>query len=130
MTTVEAEGIKFCKWCNNILYPAEKKDESGKPVLMYVCRYDAYQERAVNPCVYVNNVMHNVNELSLIISDVITDPTLPRAKQYCPECGHDEAVFFQAQTNRDDQGMELYFVCTNDSCMHRWRGIRNNSLDD
>jgi DNA-directed RNA polymerase subunit M/transcription elongation factor TFIIS len=34
----------------------------------------------------------------------------------CPQCNHNEAVFFSASS---EQGMTLYFNCT--SCGHRWR---------
>lgn len=41
------------------------------------------------------------SELTHIVADVISDPTLPRTEQHpCPKCGHREAVFFQAQTRR------------------------------
>ena len=41
------------------------------------------------------------SELTHIVSDVISDPTLPRTEDHhCPKCGHKEAVFFQAQTRR------------------------------
>lgn len=40
--------------------------------------------------------MHEVDELTNIVSDVIGDPTLPRSEDHpCPKCKHREAVFFQ-----------------------------------
>lgn len=38
----------------------------------------------------------------------------------CCRCHHREAVFFQSQSTRDEEGMRLYFVCTNPQCGHRW----------
>jgi DNA-directed RNA polymerase subunit M/transcription elongation factor TFIIS len=40
--------------------------------------------------------MHEVDELTNIVPDVIGDPTLPRSEDHpCPKCKHREAVFFQ-----------------------------------
>ena len=51
---------------------------------------------AENNCIYVNKIMHEVDELTNIVADVITDPTLPRSEEHpCPKCKHKEAVFFQ-----------------------------------
>lgn len=61
------------------------------------------------------------SELTHIVPDVISDPTLPRTEDHaCPKCGHREAVFFQAQTRRAEEEMRLYYVCTNPNCTHRW----------
>lgn len=46
-------------------------------------------------------VFHVSSELTHIVSDVISDPTLPKTEDHpCPKCSHREAVFFQAQTRR------------------------------
>ena len=45
-------------------------------------------------------------------------PTLPRATGVeCANCGHDEAVFFQAPM-KGDEAMKLIFMCI--KCAHRW----------
>jgi DNA-directed RNA polymerase subunit M/transcription elongation factor TFIIS len=42
--------------------------------------------------------MHEVDELTQIVPDVIGDPTLPRSEDHpCPKCKHREAVFFQVR---------------------------------
>ena len=65
--------------------------------------------------------MKSSSELTHIVPDVISDPTLPRTEDHpCPKCGHREAVFFQAQTRRAEEEMRLYYVCTNQNCSHRW----------
>ncbi|XP_014665495.1 PREDICTED: DNA-directed RNA polymerase II subunit RPB9-like [Priapulus caudatus] len=111
-------GIRFCQECNNMLYA--KEDKEGK-VLLYACRNCDYQQIADNNCIYVNKIMHEVDELTHIVADVIADPTLPRTEDHsCPKCGHKEAVFFQSQTKRGEEGMRLYYVCTNSNCTHRW----------
>ena len=43
-------------------------------------------------------IMHEVDELTNIVADVIGDPTLPRSEDHpCPKCKHREAVFFQVR---------------------------------
>ncbi|XP_060553038.1 DNA-directed RNA polymerase II subunit RPB9-like [Ruditapes philippinarum] len=111
-------GIKFCKECNNMLYPKEDKESRN---LLYACRNCDYQQIADNPCIYVNKITHEVDELTQIIGDVIADPTLPRTEQHpCPRCSHKESVFFQSHSTRALEGMRLYYVCTNPQCVHRW----------
>ncbi|XP_065057270.1 DNA-directed RNA polymerase II subunit RPB9-like [Rhopilema esculentum] len=110
-------GIRFCQECNNMLYPKENKEDK---ILLYACRNCDYQERATNSCIYVNRVVHDVNELTQIIADVVADPTLPRTQEHtCPMCGHNEAVFFQSQSSKADH-MRLYYVCTATNCGHKW----------
>ncbi|XP_078160582.1 DNA-directed RNA polymerases II, IV and V subunit 9A-like [Carex rostrata] len=110
--------MKFCRECNNILYPKEDKE---KKVLLYACRNCEHQEVADNYCVFRHEVDHPVTELTQELQDVLSDPTLPRTKSVkCALCGHPEAVFFQA-TTRGEEAMTLFFVCCNPSCGHRWR---------
>lgn len=111
-------GIKFCKQCNNMLYPKEDKE---RRILLYACRNCNHQEEATNPCIYVNKIAHEVDELTQIVSDVIVDPTLPRTSDHpCPRCDNRQAVFFQAHTNQSDDKMTLYYVCCDPKCTHRW----------
>ncbi|KAA0201827.1 hypothetical protein HAZT_HAZT003419 [Hyalella azteca] len=111
-------GIRFCQECNNMLYPKEDKE---KKILMYACRNCDYKMVADNNCIYVNKLMHEIDELRHINPEVITDPTLPHTYDHpCPRCKTRDAVFFQAQTRRADDEMRLYYVCCNTDCMHRW----------
>ena len=83
----------FFQECQNMLYPKEDKENK---VLMYACRNCDYKQIADNNCIYVNKIMHEVDELTNIVADVIGDPTLPRSEDHpCPKCKHREAVFFQ-----------------------------------
>jgi len=70
---------------------------------------------------YMVRLLSYCSELTCIVGDVIADPTLPRTQDHpCPKCGHREAVYFQSQTRRAEEGMRLYYVCTNPPCTHRW----------
>lgn len=110
--------MKFCRECNNILYPKEDREQK---VLLYACRNCDHQEVADNNCVYRNEVFHSADERTQVLQDVASDPTLPRTKSVrCAKCQHGEAVFFQA-TARGEEGMTLFFVCCNPNCGHRWR---------
>ncbi|KAL8611114.1 DNA-directed RNA polymerase II subunit RPB9 [Nucella lapillus] len=111
-------GIKFCKECNNMLYPKEDKENR---TLLYACRNCDYQQEADNRCIYVNKIMHEVDELTQIVGDVVADPTLPRTDDHpCPKCGTKEAVFFQSHSTKAEEGMRLYYVCTSSNCCNRW----------
>ncbi|CAF3374216.1 unnamed protein product [Rotaria sp. Silwood1] len=109
-------GIKFCQECNNMLYPKEDKDNK---ILLYACRRCQHQQAADNPCIYVNKITHEIDELTQIVTDVISDPTLPRTADHpCPKCRGNDAVFFQAQSARSEDRMTLYYVCRNQHCLH------------
>ena len=111
-------GIKFCQECNNMLYPKEDKENR---ILLYACRNCDFQMQSDNPCIYVNKITHEVDELTQIVADVIADPTLPRTEDHpCPLCKHKEAVFFQSHSEKASEGMRLYYVCTSPKCAHRW----------
>ena len=102
-----------------MLYPKEDKENK---VLMYACRNCDYKQIADNNCIYVNKIMHEVDELTNIVADVIGDPTLPRSEDHpCPKCKHREAVFFQvniifneffpkATANKNGQKTKVYFT--------------------
>jgi len=45
------------------------------------------------------------SELTQIVADVVHDPTLPKTDDHpCPNCTHQEAVFFQAQSRMAEVG--------------------------
>ena len=67
--------------------------------------------------VSVSELKHDAKEKTVVLQDVRADPTLPRTRDVrCPQCQHQEAVFFSASS---EQGMVLYFNCM--GCGHRWR---------
>ncbi|CAN0855484.1 DNA-directed RNA polymerases II, IV and V subunit 9A [Linum grandiflorum] len=94
--------MKFCRECNNILYPKEDREER---VLLYACRNCDHQEVAETYCVYRNEVHHSAAERTQVLQDVAADPTLPRTKDVkCAMCNHPEAVFFQLVGNCKRRG--------------------------
>lgn len=106
--------MRFCKECNNMLYPMENKEQQ---LLKFVCKNCNYAEmEEVNKeetnCVYRNAVKLNQSSIK-IDPAIVNDPTYSRTKHFpCPECGYNEAIFFQ-NPNQNDSGMKLIFVCCN-----------------
>ncbi|GJV57829.1 hypothetical protein Tco_1458834 [Tanacetum coccineum] len=69
---------------------------------MFSCSTHSY-EAAENNCVYRNEIAHAAGERTQVLQDVAADPTLPRTKAVrCAQCGHGEAVFFQATARGEE----------------------------
>ncbi|KAK8470989.1 hypothetical protein PHAVU_003G112600 [Phaseolus vulgaris] len=110
--------LRFCRRCNNVLYPTEDKENK---VLLHACRYCNHEEIADNNVVYRNKIHHSVQRRTRELENVAADPTLPRTKSVrCSQCNHGEAVFFKA-TAKGEEGSALNFVCCNPTCGNRWR---------
>eukprot|EP00045_Choanoeca_perplexa_P002054 m.22849 g.22849 ORF g.22849 m.22849 type:complete len:97 (-) comp11298_c0_seq6:1786-2076(-) len=62
--------------------------------------------------------MHG-STLAQINQAVSDDPALPHQNKPCPKCQTEDAVYFQAQSNRDLSNMQLFFVCC--GCGHKWQ---------
>jgi DNA-directed RNA polymerase II subunit RPB9 len=105
----------ICSECGNMLYP---KEDRASRTLKRVCRNCSREDNADNNLVYVNDLRPAHRQQSIAGVDQVKDPTLPRATGVeCSNCGHDEAVFFQAPM-KGDEAMKLIFMCMN--CAHRW----------
>ncbi|KAJ4763003.1 DNA-directed RNA polymerase subunit [Rhynchospora pubera] len=113
------DALKFCRECNNILYPKEEKDIRQ---LIYACRNCDYQEESGNNIVYKMEIRKPSTEDGTgVLKDAISDASLPRTRSVkCANCNHSEAVFFQAAA-KGEEGLALFFVCCNPNCGHRWR---------
>lgn len=113
--------IKFCRQCNNMLYPKENKAEKK---LYYHCKICEYEEQADDACVYINSVAQDLEALAMVTADLATDPTLAHCREgeICPACGGTDAVQFQTPVNRMKSNMRLYYVCTQENCRNKWAG--------
>ncbi len=102
----------FCEKCGAILVP--KKDKGASKL---VC----------NSCGYISN-----KRQSLILKEKVEVPkekeievikerieTLPKTKEICPRCKHDEAYFWLVQTRAGDEAETRFFKCV--KCSHTWR---------
>lgn len=109
-----AVPLRFCPNSNDLLYPRE--DRANKR-LMYFCRNCDYSVAAFDNCVHRRNIYHSAAEVTTILHDVRTDPTLPRSKDVqCTMCDGREAVFFSQTTT---EGMSLFFQCI--TCGNKWK---------
>ncbi|KAF8625105.1 hypothetical protein AX15_005577 [Amanita polypyramis BW_CC] len=84
--------------------------------MVYACRICPYDEIGENRCVYRNDLLKVTKEQIGVIQDIGSDPTLPHSNLPCPNCGHEDAVFFQDQSKRKETRMILFFVCV--KCNH------------
>jgi DNA-directed RNA polymerase II subunit RPB9 len=110
--------LRFCPETNDLLYP-QAAEVDGKKRLVYVSKTSEYIEYPEEKdwCVYRRNVKHTTKDKTVVITDVRSDPTLPRETNVsCPQCGHNEAVIF---CNSSERGMTLYLNCVH--CSHRWK---------
>ncbi|CAL9738467.1 DNA-directed RNA polymerase II subunit Rpb9p [Monosporozyma servazzii] len=113
--------FRFCRDCNNMLYPREDKDNSR---LLFECRTCSYVEEAGAPLVYRHELITNIGETAGVVQDIGSDPTLPRSDRECPHCHSHENVFFQSQQRRKDTSMVLFFVCL--ACSHIFTSDQKN----
>lgn len=116
--------IRFCVECNNLLYPKESKRERK---LYFACRNCDHQEEANVHCVYYRSSKNidtkQVFENRSALTDLASDPTLPRTTRICPKCGHRQAVYFQSRERERDTAMTLSYLCCNFTCHHLWTDI-------
>ncbi|KAL0957974.1 hypothetical protein HGRIS_000151 [Hohenbuehelia grisea] len=106
-------SLHFCSECNNLLYP---KADPTRRIMVYACRICAYEEHAENKCVYRNDLLTVTKEQVGVTNDLGSDATLAHSNIPCPQCGHEDAVFYQDQSKRKETRMILFFVCT--KCNH------------
>ncbi|KAJ1761611.1 DNA-directed RNA polymerase II core subunit rpb9 [Coemansia sp. RSA 1822] len=112
-------SIKFCHECSNMLYPRVNPEFRQ---LMFACRNCSFEEIADNSCVFRHEVLHTPSEKTMVITDLGSDPTLPRTNDVpCPKCNGSQAVYFQSQSRHAETRMTLYYVCCNTKCQHRWQ---------
>ncbi|KIY49818.1 hypothetical protein FISHEDRAFT_65199 [Fistulina hepatica ATCC 64428] len=115
-------SLHFCSECNNLLYP---KSDPQRQTLVQACRICPYEEVSEEKCVYRNDLLTVTREKKGVTTDLGTDPTLAHSNIPCPQCGHEDAVFFQDQSKRKETRMTLFFVCV--KCNHCYT---DSSVDD
>ncbi len=68
------------------------------------------RQLADSPCIYVNKIMHEVDEITNIVTDVVGDPTLPRLVTQIFFCLVLKTIFFSCTIEYD---FEVYFYLKN-----------------
>ena len=83
----------FCRDCANLMLPSSGEDNR----LQYVCRTCSHSEYADDVRVYFHNVEGDGDDVAgdMQPEQIISDPTLPRARVRCANCSGTEAVWFQ-----------------------------------
>ena len=130
---MSVKGIRFCEEWGNILYPVEYKEEGFRlGLLVYRCGickndYPATPGNLDEHWVYKKESKALAASV-LIDKSLINDPTLSRSKgTICPNCRHDEVVFFQSQVTGGSNSLaSLIYVCTNNDCGHHWEHEPSN----
>ncbi|PPQ87534.1 hypothetical protein CVT25_008536 [Psilocybe cyanescens] len=84
--------------------------------MVYGCRICQYDDIVENKCVYRNDLLTVTKEQVGVTTDLGVDATLAHSNIPCPQCGNDDAVFYQDQSKRKETRMILFFVCT--KCNH------------
>ncbi|KAI0251870.1 hypothetical protein BJV78DRAFT_1207340 [Lactifluus subvellereus] len=110
-------SLHFCSECNNLLYP---KAEQQRRTMVYACRIcPSVDETVENGLVYRNDLLNITKEQAGVTTDLGQDPTLAHTNIACPNCGHEDAVFYQDQSKRKETRMILFYVCTR--CNHNFQ---------
>ena len=104
-----------------MLYPTENKDDK---LLKFYCKFCSFGESVVENNEVENKVFKNEIKLALVQQNIdpiiVHDPTFSRTKEViCPECGHQEAVFFH-DIDKANSNMSLNFVCCKEECGNSW----------
>jgi len=110
--------MRFCRECNNLLYPQENR---ANKTLEFVCRLCPYRDLSFSgSCVYEHSIIKDTStRLENVLSDLNKDPTLQRSKTInCARCSHNEAVFFQADVTLKSTKLKLVFICV--ACGFKW----------
>ncbi|KAG7396898.1 DNA-directed RNA polymerase II subunit RPB9 [Phytophthora boehmeriae] len=126
-----AAGMRFCRECNNMLYPSQDREIRR---LVFRCRNCGQAEDVEENCIYVNELVKDTRvQLDVLPGDVIDDPTLQRDYDVtCPMCSHNGAVFIRSQDGVKQSTLALIWVCLNRDCQvdeegnrlpsYRWMG--------
>ena len=129
-------SMRFCKECNNMLYPTENKENS---LLKFECKICDYSETVEKNSQETNLVYRNEIKLGQtavkIDPNIINDSTYARTKNItCPKCGYHQAIYFQ-NPNINDPGMKLVLLCCNKDfegnyCGKWWFKEKDEQIDD
>jgi transcription factor S len=100
----------FCPNCKSLLFPAGGQmvcRKCGHKVANPGADPDAANTRSLNV------------ERPRVVTDVNDESVLPKTKNACPKCGHNEAYWMMQQTRKADEEPTRFYICV--KCGHRWR---------
>ena len=102
----------FCEKCGSILMPAKHGGKSRMRCPR--CKFSIAKKEKIT----IKEKVKLKKEDQIEVVDKKIE-TLPKTKEECPKCHHDEAYYWVVQTRSADEAATQFFKCT--KCMHTWR---------
>ena len=97
----------FCPKCKALMYPKED---------FFVCNKCGYKVKKAGS----NIVVSKQEEKEIIlIEDKEKTNVLPKTKNTCPKCAHNEAFWILRQMRGSDEPESRFYTCA--KCGHKWR---------
>jgi DNA-directed RNA polymerase II subunit RPB9 len=120
MSDDSTRRMRFCRECNHLLVPRENKELKKLEFVCTTLNCGYVDTTFEGSCVYVqSNSQDTSTRLETVLSDLNKDPTLQRSDRVeCIQCGHNEAVFFQADQTKKATRLMLVYICT--ECGIKW----------
>lgn len=112
--------VKFCDECNNLLVPTNEEKSLVYKCIKSGCTFKTRINSQSKDENLVSTKLFSKDKNLIVDKDFALDPTMPRSKVTCGECGFDTAVFF-ITTDVEDSVIELVYICANKECGHSWR---------
>ena len=98
-----------------MLHP--KEDREDKQLFM-VCKTCEHFEEAKSNITYHINYEKKRTANSVLVDDIINDPTLPRIHVECKKCGGKEAVMYYGEEVDEEIAFLVYCACI--ACHNVW----------
>lgn len=112
--------MKLCDKCGILMMP--QKDGAKTVLVCKKCGKSAKAEnmplKAKASGVIHEKISHDLEDVIPVIGDKASR-ILPITKIDCPECKHNEAVWWTQQTRSSDEPETRFYRCT--SCQKTWR---------
>ncbi|KXB03381.1 DNA-directed RNA polymerase subunit M [candidate division MSBL1 archaeon SCGC-AAA261G05] len=104
--------MEFCPKCGSLMYPKKGEDK-----VELVCLSCGHKEKASDSEEYRLVKEGKRKEAPPVVEG--GQEGLPKTKETCPECGHDEAYWWMQQTRGADEPTTRFYRCV--KCNHVWR---------
>ena len=110
--------MKFCKQCNNILYPVEENDTLFEKC--HSCGFsEKYTNKIIDTTIYKTSNIQDIGTKNYLIYDITLPRTIHKVcpNDNCPSRTNkalQEAVFFN-----DSNSLKLVYICM--ACNTEWR---------
>ncbi|KHN68905.1 putative DNA-directed RNA polymerase [Ordospora colligata] len=106
---------RFCRECNNLLYP---KEDSQENTLLMACKNCEHIQETKSHCLYSKSFRTKHKAMEVYAKDLLQDPTLPQVKIDCAKCGFNKGIYFQSRDDEDDVALSIFYLCC--KCNHLW----------